>query len=182
MLVTNLDIEAGLCNGSRGVIVGFQETTNWPIVMFKTETRVIEPHVWESDHSPPITRQQIPLRLAYALTIHKAQGATLDCALIDIGPSTFEYGQAYVALSRVRNLEGLYIFDVCPRAFRAHPLVKSFYDGTYKAPQNLEKEPDVPFITLKKGIYGFQEEEEEAPKGKQKQTNLNSYFSAVGRT
>ena len=182
MLVTNLDIEAGLCNGSRGVIVGFQETTNWPIVMFKTETRVIEPHVWESDHSPPITRQQIPLRLAYALTIHKAQGATLDCALIDIGPSTFEYGQAYVALSRVRNLEGLYIFDVCPRAFRAHPLVKSFYDGTYKPSEPVKKESEIPYVSLKKGTYGFQEEEEEAPKGKQKQTNLNSYFSAVGRT
>lgn len=181
MLLTNLDLEMGLCNGSRGVVVGFQDTTNWPIVLFKSGTRVIEPAVWESEHKPPITRQQVPLRLAYALTIHKAQGATLDCALIDIGPSTFEYGQAYVALSRVRNLEGLYVFDVCPRAFRAHPLVKSFYDGTYKVPV-CEAPPPPSESPITKGAYLFQEDDEEVPKGKQTQTNLNSYFSAGSRS
>ncbi len=179
MLVTNLDMDKELCNGSRGVVIGFQEITNWPIVQFKVETRVIEPHLWESEHNPPITRSQIPLRLAYALTIHKSQGATLDCALIDVGPSVFEYGQAYVALSRVRNLEGLYIFDICPRAFRAHPLVKSFYDGTYSPPVVQEMPPvNVP---LKKGVYGFIEEEEEETKPKQTQTKMNSYFPGVGR-
>lgn len=179
MLVTNLDMDKELCNGSRGVVIGFQEITNWPIVQFKVETRVIEPHLWESEHNPPITRSQIPLRLAYALTIHKSQGATLDCALIDVGPSVFEYGQAYVALSRVRNLEGLYIFDICPRAFRAHPLVKSFYDGTYSPPVPVEMPPvNVP---LKKGVYGFIEEEEEETKPKQTQTKMNSYFPGVGR-
>ncbi len=186
MLVANLDMEKGLCNGSRGVVVGFQETTNWPIVEFKHETRVIEPHAWESDHKPPIVRSQIPLRLAYALTIHKSQGATLDCALVDIGPSVFEYGQAYVALSRVRNLEGLYIFDICPRAFRAHPLVKSFYDGTYTPPIQEETNKDIPSldISFKKGIYGFMEEDtateiKETPKTKQ--TKLNTYFPGVSR-
>jgi ATP-dependent DNA helicase PIF1 len=184
MLVANLDLEQGLCNGSRGVVMGFQETTNWPIVLFKSGTVVLEPHVWESDHTPPITRSQIPLRLAYALTIHKAQGATLDCALVDIGPSTFEYGQAYVALSRVRNLEGLYVFDVCPRAFRAHPLVKSFYDGTYSP-----KEPEVkPLPTLNKNTYGFIDDvseltiPESKPVEKQKQTTLNSYFHGAATT
>jgi ATP-dependent DNA helicase PIF1 len=68
------------------------------------------------------------LKLAYAITIHKAQGATLDSALIDVGTSTFEYGQAYVALSRVKNLESLYIWDVEPTAFRAHPKVLAFYN------------------------------------------------------
>jgi ATP-dependent DNA helicase PIF1 len=75
-----------------------------------------------------VGREQVPLKLAYAVTIHKAQGATLDCALIDIGTSTFEYGQAYVALSRVKNLESLYIWDVEPTAFRAHPKVCDFYN------------------------------------------------------
>jgi ATP-dependent DNA helicase PIF1 len=56
------------------------------------------------------------------------QGATLDSALIDVGTSTFEYGQAYVALSRVKNLESLYIWDVEPTAFRAHPKVLAFYN------------------------------------------------------
>jgi ATP-dependent DNA helicase PIF1 len=186
MLVANLDIKNGLCNGSRGVVVGFQETTNWPIVEFKTERRVIQPYTWESDHKPPIVRSQIPLRLAYALTIHKSQGATLDCALIDIGPSVFEYGQAYVALSRVRNLEGLFLFDICPRAFRAHPLVKSFYDGTYVPPVQEETNKDIPSISVpfKKGTYGFADDNEEPPKEQQKtkQTKLNTYFSGVGRS
>jgi ATP-dependent DNA helicase PIF1 len=51
----------------------------------------------------------------------------LDSALIDVGESTFEYGQAYVALSRVRSMESLYIFDIKPSAFRANPAVAAFY-------------------------------------------------------
>jgi len=72
--------------------------------------------------------------VAYALTIHKAQGASLDSALVDVGPSTFECGQAYVALSRVRNLESLFVFEISPRAFRAHPAVKAFYTAAAVAP------------------------------------------------
>jgi ATP-dependent DNA helicase PIF1 len=84
-------------------------------------------HKWEIDGYPGVFRTQYPLRLAWACTIHKAQGATLDSALIDIGPNTFEYGQAYVALSRVRSLEGLYIHDFTPGAFSLHPKVAAFY-------------------------------------------------------
>ena len=58
---------------------------------------------------------------------HNSQGSTLDCALIDVGSSTFEYGQAYVALSRVKDMNSLYIHDLEASAFRAHPKVKSFY-------------------------------------------------------
>ena len=91
----------------------------------------VPPASWSSESEKEdegVTREQIPLRLAYALTIHKAQGASLDSALIDVGPSTFEYGQAYVALSRVRNLDALFVFEISQRAFRAHPLVKKFYE------------------------------------------------------
>jgi ATP-dependent DNA helicase PIF1 len=128
MLLTNLDQEGGLVNGSRGIVVDFDlANKKYPIVQFLNGLKTIEPHTWKSDHDEPIERKQIPLRLAYALTIHKAQGATLDCALIDIGPSTFEYGQAYVALSRIKSLESLYIHDVARSAFKAHPLVLEFY-------------------------------------------------------
>lgn len=58
---------------------------------------------------------------------HNCQGATLDSALVDIGSGVFEYGQAYVALSRVRSLEALYVYDFDPVAFKAHPKVKEFY-------------------------------------------------------
>jgi len=89
------------------------------------------PHKWSSEDVPGLEREQIPLRLAYAITIHKAQGATLDCALIDIGDNTFEFGQAYVALSRVKSLDCLYIWDLEPTAFRVHPKVKAFLDTVY---------------------------------------------------
>ena len=127
MLLTNLDYDAGLVNGSRGVITGF-DPSGAPIVQFRKGVPVTVPaSSWESADIEGLARKQIPLKLAYAITIHKAQGATLDCALIDIGTSTFECGQAYVALSRVKNLESLYVWDVEPSAFRAHPKVLEFY-------------------------------------------------------
>jgi ATP-dependent DNA helicase PIF1 len=102
-----------------------------PIVQFRNGVRLaIEHHTWEIPDLPGVARRQIPIKLAYAITIHKAQGATLDCALIDVGGKTFEFGQAYVALSRVKDLESLYIHDLEASAFRAHPKVKEFYSKT----------------------------------------------------
>ncbi len=155
MLITNLDQPNGLVNGSRGVIKGFTDcNTNgedkiskiiaksvleggvnkFPIVEFTTgERRIIGPACWGIDGQGPggadyIFRIQIPLRLAWATTIHKAQGASLDCALVDVGRKTFEYGQAYVALSRVRSLEALYIWDLDPAAFKVNERVQRFYN------------------------------------------------------
>ena len=130
MLIYNLDIERGLSNGSRGVITGFDATAgNIPIVEFSNGIRIpVGRQSWEVEDYDGIFRTQIPLRLAYACTIHKSQGASIDCALIDIGTSTFEYGQAYVALSRVRSIEGLYIHKFSPEAVRAHPLVVSRFN------------------------------------------------------
>jgi ATP-dependent DNA helicase PIF1 len=118
----------GLVNGSRGIVTGFS-ADGYPIVKFLNgRTITVRPATWSSDDEPnSLKREQIPLRVAYALTIHKAQGASLDSALVDVGPSTFECGQAYVALSRVRSLEALYIFEISKRAFRANPAVKAFY-------------------------------------------------------
>lgn len=127
MLLVNTDPEAGLVNGSRGVVTGF-ESSGAPIVKFLSGNPIpISAASWESEEIEGLFRKQIPLRLAYAITIHKAQGATLDLALIDIGTSTFEYGQAYVALSRVKDLQSLYVWDVEPTAFKVHPKVVKFY-------------------------------------------------------
>lgn len=127
MLLTNLDVEAGLVNGSRGVITEFTPE-GLPVVQFKRGLpTTIEHQSWVSPDHSGISRRQIPLRVAYAITIHKSQGATLDCALVDIGDSTFEYGQAYVALSRVRDLESLFVYALDPTKIIAHPAVKAFY-------------------------------------------------------
>jgi ATP-dependent DNA helicase PIF1 len=129
MLVANLSPETGLVNGSRGVVERFEG--GLPYVKFLSTYGLIKVdyHKWESEGDVPLYREQIPLRLAYALTIHKAQGASLDSALVDIGRNTFEYGQAYVALSRVRSLEALYVYDIDPVAFRVNPAVRDFYNG-----------------------------------------------------
>lgn len=129
MLLTNLDVEGGLVNGSRGVVVDIRAADNVPIVQFRHGSPIpVEPKQWVSNENSRVTRNQVPLRVAYAITIHKSQGSTLDCALVDIGSSTFEYGQAYVALSRVRNLESLYIWNLVPSRIRAHPTVVAFYE------------------------------------------------------
>ena len=68
---------------------------------------------------------QIPLKIAYALTIHSSQGSTLDCVFVDLR-DVFEYGQAYTALSRVRTLDGLYLKDFDLGVIQAHPVALSF--------------------------------------------------------
>ena len=126
MLISNIDSELGLVNGSRVVIVDF--SLDLPVVEFLNGiTKTIGTHSWPIEDYEFVSRTQIPLRLAYAVTIHKIQGSTLDSALIDIGSGVFEYGQAYVALSRVRSLDALYVYDFDPVAFKAHPKVKEFY-------------------------------------------------------
>ncbi len=126
MLIKNMDTDSRLVNGSRGVVVGFDAgPTFYPIVEFLCGKKMtVEEATWPIDgYEKFAKRTQVPLRLAWAVTIHKSQGSTLDCALIDIGDSTFEYGQAYVALSRVRDMNSLYIHEFDPKAVRAHPLV-----------------------------------------------------------
>lgn len=117
--------ERGLMNGSRGVITGFSPS-GLPMVRFReTGACIIERASWFLPHQN-VGRSQIPLKIAYAITIHKSQGASLDSALIDIGNSIFEYGQAYVALSRVRSLEGLFIHRLQPTAIVCHPKLRAF--------------------------------------------------------
>ena len=71
---------------------------------------------------------QIPLQLAYALTIHKSMGATLDCAHINF-MGVFAYGQGYVALSRVKNLKRLCVENIKTSSFTAHPEALHFYEN-----------------------------------------------------
>jgi ATP-dependent DNA helicase PIF1 len=137
MMVANVDPDAGLVNGSRGVVVGFCGGTDLPIVEFANGlTKTVGTHAWPIEDFEFVARTQIPLRLAYATTIHSSQGSSLDSALVDIGSGIFEYGQAYVALSRCRSLEALYVYDFTPTAFKVHPKVREFYTLLGKSAQN----------------------------------------------
>jgi ATP-dependent DNA helicase PIF1 len=131
MCVVNIDLELPsgemLCNGSQGIVTGFVEN-GLPIIKFKNGIeQVMARHIWASENIPGIGVAQIPLILAWALTIHKAQGATLDLAEIDVGSGIFECGQTYVALSRIKSLEGLYLTSFDASKIRIHKKVKEYY-------------------------------------------------------
>jgi len=136
MCIVNIELPNGtiLCNGSQGKIIAIKD--NIPVVRFNINNNMVEipmvPHIWPSENIPGIGVSQIPLILAWALTIHKSQGATLDCAEIDIGNSIFECGQTYVALSRVKDLEGLYLTSFEPTKIRINKKVREFYDALNK--------------------------------------------------
>ena len=85
-------------------------------------------HVWLSDKIPGIGVSQVPLILSWALTIHKSQGSTLDAAEIDVGSGIFECGQTYVALSRVKSLNGLYLTSFDVGKIKINKKVKEFYE------------------------------------------------------
>lgn len=142
MLLVNIDVKRGLVNGSRGVVTRFLESKTLngkgkekvkyrPIIRFgnteKTEMAVSR-HGYEIKHGNHLiaTIYQIPLKLAYAVTVHKSQGLTLDSAMINLR-GVFEYGQAYVALSRVRDINSLFLKNATKATFKAHPKALEFY-------------------------------------------------------
>jgi ATP-dependent DNA helicase PIF1 len=107
MFVKN-NFEKGYVNGTLGTVSGFNET-GFPIVSLLNQSEIVaEPETWSVDDNGRILAQarQIPLRLAWAITVHKSQGMTLEAAQVDL-TKCFEKGMGYVALSRVRSLAGL---------------------------------------------------------------------------
>ena len=133
MCTYNVDLEEGICNGSQGIIVGFSTSSIGrirPVVKFTNGIIItMEPQNWQSDDYPCIAVTQYPLCLAWALTIHKIQGATMNMAEMDVGNSIFEYGQVYVALSRIKSLDGLYLQSFNPMKIKANPRVIEFYNS-----------------------------------------------------
>ena len=128
MLIRNLDTDGHLVNGSQGVVDGFCEQTGWPMVSFSRGTaRRIAPETWESDSVRGLGRSQVPLRLCYAATCHKLQGQTVDTLCVDLGSSVFEYGQSYVAISRIRELDNLHLLSFDATKIRADPDAVAYY-------------------------------------------------------
>jgi len=129
-LINNLD--EGYANGTRGCIVGFTErdSSRHPIVELLDGKRItVFPHRWDVEPVPgqKYSFIQYPLKLSWALTIHKSQGMTLDYVETDINQKMFAYGQVYVALSRVRELSGLFLRSFDPSCIKADPVVHAFY-------------------------------------------------------
>ena len=110
-------------NGSIGTVVDFESLTEYPVVEFRDGRRVtMVPDVWElrDGERKRASISQVPLRLAWAITVHKSQGMTLDAAKIDLRKAFVE-GMGYVALSRVRDLDNLYLYGINRRALEVSP-------------------------------------------------------------
>ncbi len=144
MLKANLNVDAGLVNGSRGVVT--QVLPQGVRVKFLSgDELLITPHVWtielpgkkEPEISTKNSRSQIPLILAWSLTIHRSQACTLDYAICDLGHNIFTAGQAYVALSRVRSLDGLYLKKFNPESVFADKAA-ILYDQYLKTQEPIE--------------------------------------------
>ena len=112
-------------NGTLGVVEAFDNDDDLPIVRtFNNRKIIAEPEQWSFEENGKVQAQvsQVPLRLAWAVTVHKSQGMTLDAAEIDLSDA-FEPGMGYVALSRVRSLSGLKLMGLNEMALRVHPKV-----------------------------------------------------------
>lgn len=118
--------EKGYINGTTGVVIDFDAETKLPIIKTSDGALVkleLEDWTMENESANVVAKvSQIPLKLAWAITIHKSQGMTLDAAEIDLS-KTFEVGQGYVALSRIKNIEGLRLMGLNDTALTVDPLI-----------------------------------------------------------
>ncbi|SPP79175.1 ATP-dependent DNA helicase PIF1 [Drosophila guanche] len=151
MLLKNINISNGLVNGARGVVVRMEK--DLPVVRFKNNQEYVCKHekwIIKTATGGTITRRQVPLKLAWAFSIHKSQGLTLDCVEMSLS-KVFEAGQAYVALSRAKSLQSVRILDFDAKQVWANPQVLQFYKGFRRrlmdttmiplGPKNKDKRP-----------------------------------------
>ncbi|MFT5280938.1 MAG: ATP-dependent DNA helicase PIF1 [Flavobacteriaceae bacterium] len=134
VMCTKNNFEIGFANGTLGEVIDFDDDTGYPVIATNNgKELIISPMSWavHDGETTIASLEQIPLRLAWAITIHKSQGMSLDAAVIDLSRA-FEYGQGYVALSRVRSLDGLSLAGFNPQALVVHPRVLS-YDEVLKS-------------------------------------------------
>ena len=123
VMFTKNNQKEGFVNGTLGVVKAFMQHTSEPLVKTRDGKSItVSAMDWtvEENGKARATISQLPLRLAWAITVHKSQGMSLDEAVMDLG-NVFEYGQGYVALSRVRRLSGLHLLGWNEHAFKVHP-------------------------------------------------------------
>jgi len=124
VMFTRNNFNAGYVNGSIGKVIKFNGAGTPVVKLLNGMTVTPEVAKWSirQRREEKAFIKQIPLRLAWAITVHKSQGMSLDSARIDL-KSTFEFGQGYVAISRVRTLSGLHLDGVNDKTFLMHPRV-----------------------------------------------------------
>jgi len=140
MFVKN-NFDRGYINGTLGKIVGFNKEDGYPVVKVVSGKRIpAYPESWKIEEDDEVKAQisQIPLRLAWAITVHKSQGMTLDIAEMDLSKS-FDYGMGYVALSRVRSFNGIKLIGVNRLALQVSKEVIELDKYLHKMSEKVEK-------------------------------------------
>lgn len=128
VMCTKNNPAGGYVNGTLGKVVSFERGTGNPVIeTVAGDLITITPMEWAVEEDGKVRAKiiQVPLRLAWAITIHKSQGQSLDQAAMDLS-RVFEYGQGYVALSRVRTLAGIHLLGWSEAALAVHPEIQSF--------------------------------------------------------
>lgn len=134
IVTRNIDITAGIVNGMRGVV----KKTFSDFALIKdvdgnlhniTYYKDVVERSERTDKSAKSYISHMPLKVSYALSIHKSQGMTIDALEIDLGENIFTCGQAYTALSRAKSLKNIKVIDVSKQSFKINPFVKAFYSN-----------------------------------------------------
>jgi len=132
MITRNIDTEGGIVNGTRGVVKSFLRMDNKyciGLTLVDGGEYFLSEYEFRDDETEQILYVAMPVKLAWAMTIHKSQGSTIDCLEIDLGSSVFAPGQAYTGLSRAVSLDRVRITDISPQAFKVSRKVEKFYEG-----------------------------------------------------
>jgi ATP-dependent DNA helicase PIF1 len=149
--------ELGYVNGTTGVVTGFDKENKMPIVKLSSNRSItVMNENWMIENAKGEVSakvSQLPLRLAWAITIHKSQGMTIDAAEIDLS-KTFESGQGYVALSRIKSLQGLRLMGINDMALRVDPLILSIDDRIKNASKNASQERENIFTDYIRSLGG----------------------------
>lgn len=190
VMFTRNDMEGRYVNGTLGTVESFADT-GFPLVRTHTGRRIVaEPDTWHIEDAGRVLAQitQVPLRLAWAMTVHKSQGMSLDAAHMDLS-NVFEYGQGYVALSRVRTLAGLSLAGLSPRALEVHPNVAArdehFRAQSKAAQETFARMPrgecDMLHDSFVRACGGEPGAKKQAAVPAEKKSTLDTTFALIGR-
>ena len=194
VMFTKNNLKEGFVNGTLGKVVEFGPITRNPIVKTRDGRRIeVSPMEWALEENGKVRAMisQLPLRLAWAITVHKSQGMSMDEAAMDLS-DVFEYGQGYVALSRVRRLSGLHLLGWNAKAFQVHPAVLEADESFRKiseeareafgrfAPAELQKMHDN-FIVACEGKKVKTKSKKKNPLGQTSPESKTAYFEKLAK-
>lgn len=127
MVIRNINVESHLVNGTRGIVIGLNDNS---VIIKDMDNKIHTINYYTDNSHMKFNKNNIsfmPLKLAYAISIHKSQGSSIDCLELDLGDDIFVSGQAYTALSRATNLKNIKINNLEKNSFFINKKILDFY-------------------------------------------------------